>query len=59
MLPLGLGFKINRKLNFYSNISLFLFKVTLKTHIGVSKFQFSFFTKIEDTKQGTLKIDFN
>ena len=30
---LDIGFKINRKLNYYSHISLLLFKVTLKIEI--------------------------
>ena len=46
-------------MNLYSYISLFLFKVTLKIEIRVSKFHFSLFTEIEYTKQGTLKFDFN
>ena len=32
-MPLDLGFRINRKLDFYSSISLFLLKVTLKIEI--------------------------
>ena len=41
MLPLDFGFKRNGKLNFYSYISLFVFKVTLKIEILISKFDFS------------------
>ena len=50
---------MNGKLNCSSYTSLFLFKVTLKIGMWVSKIHFSFFTEIENTKSGTLKYDFN
>ena len=46
-------------MNFYSNISLFLFTNTLRIEIQVSKFHFSFFTEIENRNTGTLKFGFN
>ena len=59
VLSLDLGFKVNRKLNFCSNISLFFLLSGAKNWIWVSKFHFSFFAEIEITKQDTLKLGFN
>ena len=48
ILPRDLSFKMNGKLNCSSYTSLFLFKVTLKIEMWVSKIHFSFFTEIQN-----------